>query len=285
MRLVIVSGLSGAGKSVALHTLEDDGFYCIDNLPSTLLPALVEGLSESHINLYEQVAVGIDARSAQPSLSHFPQTLQKLKTTGNLQVEVLFLETDTKALVTRFSETRRKHPLSLDGTPLLKAIERERVLLDVIKAEADLIIDTTNSNLHQLRQMIHSQLLKNNPKNMSVLFQSFGFKHGVPSNTDFIFDVRCLPNPHWDATLRPLTGNDEPVKKFLHEHQSVEKMYSQIQGFMETWLPVFQTENRAYLTVSIGCTGGRHRSVYITNRLTDYFSEKFENVSLRHREL
>ncbi|MCB1756717.1 MAG: RNase adapter RapZ, partial [Gammaproteobacteria bacterium] len=285
MRLIIVSGLSGSGKSVALHTLEDDGFYCIDNLPSTLLPALVDGLNESHISLYDQVAVGIDARNAPPSLSYFPQMLQKLKETENLQVEVLFLQTGTEALVRRFSETRRKHPLSLDGTPLLKAIERERELLDNIQNEADLTIDTTQTNLHQLRQSIQAQLLKNDAEKMSVLFQSFGFKHGVPNNTDFVFDVRCLPNPHWEPTLRPLTGNDAEVQQFLQQHASVEKMYTDIQDFMESWIPVFQDENRAYLTVSIGCTGGRHRSVYLANRLTEYFSAKMDNISLRHREL
>jgi UPF0042 nucleotide-binding protein len=285
MRLIIVSGLSGAGKSVALHTLEDAGFYCIDNLPCTLLPALVEGLNDSNSPRYDQVAVGIDARSAHSSLSHFPKLLEVLKKTDDLNVEVLFLRTETKALVRRFSETRRKHPLSLDGTPLLNAIEQERTLLSEMKASADLVIDTTNTNLHQLRKTIHSQLLKTNPEKMSVLFQSFGFKHGVPNNTDFIFDVRCLPNPHWDANLRTLTGNDEAVQQFLQEHESVEKMYAQIQNFMESWLPVFQAENRAYLTISIGCTGGRHRSVYLANRLAAFFTAQLDNVALKHREL
>lgn len=285
MRLIIVSGLSGAGKSVALHTLEDDGFYCIDNLPATLLPNLVEGFSDSHLNLYEQVAVGIDARSAKLTLNDFPEVLQALKKTGHIQVEVLFLQTDTKALVRRFSETRRKHPLSLDGTPLLKAIELERTLLDDIQDHADLVIDTTNSNLHQLRTTIHSQLLKHKPEKMSILFQSFGFKYGVPNNTDFVFDVRCLPNPHWNPTLRALTGNDKPVQEFLAAHETVEKMFEQIRDFLESWIPVFQEENRAYLTVSIGCTGGQHRSVYLTNRLRECFAGNQDNVSVRHREL
>ena len=285
MRLIIVSGLSGAGKSVALHTLEDDGYYCIDNLPASLLPQLVEGLADSHVKLYEHVAVGIDARSAQSSLNDLPAVLDTLRKQSDLQLEILFLETDNKALVTRFSETRRKHPLSLDGTPLLQAIETERKLLEGVRDIADLNIDTTNTNLHQLRQLIHSRLLKSNPERMSIQFQSFGFKHGVPNNTDFIFDVRCLPNPHWDSSLRPLTGMDKPVQDFLGQHESVERMYAQIQNFLETWIPVFQSENRAYLTVSIGCTGGRHRSVYLTNRLTEYFARLHDNVSSRHREL
>lgn len=285
MRLIIVSGLSGAGKSVALHTLEDDGYYCIDNLPASLLPQLVEGLADSHVKLYEHVAVGIDARSAQSSLNDLPAVLDTLRKQSDLQLEILFLETDNKALVTRFSETRRKHPLSLDGTPLLQAIETERKLLEGVRDIADLNIDTTNTNLHQLRQLIHSRLLKSNPERMSIQFQSFGFKHGVPNNTDFIFDVRCLPNPHWDSSLRPLTGMDKPVQDFLGQHESVERMYAQIQNFLETWIPVFQSENRAYLTVSIGCTGGRHRSVYLTTRLTEYFARLHDNVSSRHREL
>lgn len=287
MRLIIVSGLSGAGKTVALHTLEDDGFYCIDNLPCTLLEALVERLSESdsQIKMYENVAVGIDARSPHSSLSQLPETLKKLRTRDGLNAEVLFLQTDTTELVRRFSETRRKHPLSLDGTPLLTAIETERNLLDNIQVTADLVIDTTNSNLHQLRQNIRTQLLKNTPDKMSLLFQSFGFKYGVPNNTDFVFDVRCLPNPHWDTSLRALTGNDEPVQKFLDEHASVNDMFIQIRDFMENWIPAFQAENRAYMTISIGCTGGHHRSVYLVNLLSGYFSEKMENVAQRHREL
>ena len=285
MRLIIVSGLSGAGKSVALNTLEDDGFYCIDNLPCSLLQALVDSLGESHIQLYENVAVGIDARSPHVSLSQLPDTLKALKERDSLQIEMLFLRTETSELVRRFSETRRKHPLSLDGTPLLSAIETERRLLDSIQSAADLVLDTTNTNLHQLRQNIRNQLLKNNPDKLSVLFQSFGFKHGVPNNTDFVFDVRCLPNPHWDSSLRPLTGNDKPVQNFLEQHDNVQQMFTQIRDFMETWIPAFQAENRAYMTISVGCTGGHHRSVYLVNRLFSYFSEKMENVSHRHREL
>lgn len=284
MRLIIVSGLSGSGKSVALHTLEDDGFYCIDNLPSTLLPALVGGLSETPICQHDQIAVGIDARSEQMSLDHFPQMLRDLKNDQEIDIEILFLQTDTRQLIQRFSETRRKHPLSLDGTPLLKAIERERDLLSNVLVDADLVVDTTSLNLHQLRQIIQSQLLKNNPDRMSLQFQSFGFKHGIPANTDFIFDVRCLPNPHWQPNLRAFTGNDQPVIDFLQQHHKVEEMYQHIKDFLTHWVPVFQDENRAYLTVSIGCTGGRHRSVYICNRLHEYFTDKLDNVSKRHRE-
>jgi len=285
MRLIIISGLSGAGKSVALHTLEDDGFYCIDNLPSNLLPALVEDLNKSQTNIYDQVAIGIDARGTQTSLNHFTEILETLKNTSGLHIEVLFLQTKTDELIKRFSETRRKHPLSLNGVSLLTAIESERNKLDGILSQADLIIDTSKLNLHQLRQLIRSQLLKSKDQIMSVLFQSFGFKHGTPTNTDFIFDVRCLPNPHWDLSLRPLTGNDKPVQDFLHEHDSVNKMKLQIQDFIQTWIPVFESENRAYLTVSIGCTGGHHRSVYIANQLFEYFSKHHNNISLHHREL
>ncbi len=285
MRLIIISGFSGAGKSVALHTLEDDGFYCIDNLPGNLLPALVSGLIESHARLYEHVAIGIDARSARISMSYFPKMLKELKKTKGLDVEVLFLQTNTEELVKRFSETRRKHPLSLDGTPLLTAIDRERELLKNVIPETDLVIDTSKLNVHQLRQRIRTQLAKTQTDTMSVLFQSFGFKHGVPLNTDFVFDVRCLPNPHWDASLRDLTGNDNAVQLFLSQHESVEKMYEQIRDFISFWIPVFETENRAYLTISIGCTGGQHRSVYLANKLSEYFRDKHANVYLQHREL
>ena len=285
MRLVIVSGMSGSGKSVALHTFEDDGWYCIDNLPSPLLPALIEGLSDTLLDQYENIAVGIDARSESISLSKFPDLLQNIREQKQIHIELLFLQTDTRQLVRRFSETRRKHPLSLDGKPLLKAIEREREILANVLVQADLVIDTTSLNLHQLRKIIQSQLLKNKVDRMALQFQSFGFKHGVPANTDFTFDVRCLPNPHWQPSLRALTGLDQPVVDFLHQHQQVEDMITHIRDFLCHWVPVFQTENRAYLTVSVGCTGGRHRSVYICNQLFRYFTEKHENVSIRHREL
>lgn len=285
MRLAIISGQSGSGKSVALHTLEDEGYYCIDNLPCALLPSLIEEVYKSEEKHYDRLAVSIDARSESSSISTFPQMLQELRTKDSLSVEVLFLETNRNTLIKRFSETRRKHPLSTASTPLDIAIERENDVLTTIKSEANLKIDTSSLNLHQLREVIRHQFLQADNDGPAVQFQSFGFKHGAPANTDFVFDVRCLPNPHWDPSLRALTGKDEPVVKFLQQHEMVDNMYTDIAQFMSVWLPRFRAENRAYLTISIGCTGGRHRSVYLVERLAAHFGEGIANVSVKHREL
>ena len=284
MKLTIVSGLSGSGKSVALHTLEDEGYYCIDNLPANLLPDLMTQLRNSHGETYNNVAVGLDARSDSSGLKAFPEILQRLRD-DNLQVEILFLKTRTDALLRRFSETRRKHPLTGSDRPLVKAIELEKGLLVELLDQADMIIDTTQLNLHQLRQQIANVVIGRKHNTMALQFQSFGFKHGIPGDTDFIFDVRCLPNPHWEPSLRPKSGRDQAVADFLEQHPSVEKMCESIQTYLSTWVPCFESENRAYLTVSIGCTGGQHRSVYIAERLKKHFSTVMEQVSLRHREL
>ena len=284
MKLTIVSGLSGSGKSVALHTLEDEDYYCVDNLPASLLPELMNQLSNSQLNLYQHVAVGLDARSESSGLKAFPKILQRLRDAG-LEVEILFLQTDTNTLVRRFNETRRKHPLSGRDRPLVSAIEIEKNLLAELIEQADMTIDTTQLNLHQLRQQIANIVIGRPHNTMSLLFQSFGFKHGIPGDTDFVFDVRCLPNPHWDPTLRSKTGRDSAVVEFLEQHNSVESMFNSVRKFLSDWIPSFKTENRAYLTVSIGCTGGRHRSVYIAERLNCHFSTQMDNVLLRHREL
>ena len=284
MKLTIVSGLSGSGKSVALHTLEDEGYYCIDNLPASLLPDLMVQLRNSPVSLYDHVAVGLDARSESSGLKAFPQILKKLRD-DDLHVEILFLQTETNALIRRFSETRRKHPLTGNDRPLLRAIEFEKSVLVELIDQADMIIDTTQLNLHQLRQQIATVVVGRQHNTMSLLFQSFGFKHGIPGDTDFIFDVRCLPNPHWEPSLRAQTGRDGAVIDFLEEHTSVGEMIHSVQDFLAIWIPSFNAENRAYLTVSIGCTGGQHRSVYVVERLKSHFSETMKNVSLRHREL
>ena len=285
MRLAIISGQSGSGKSVALHTLEDEGFYCIDNLPCALLPNLIDEVYESKEQHYERLAVSIDARSESSSISQFPQLLQALREKNSLSVEVLFLETNFHTLIKRFSETRRKHPLSTASTPLDIAIERENDVLAAIKSEASLTIDTSSLNLHQLREVITNQFLQADKDGPAVQFQSFGFKHGAPTNTDFVFDVRCLPNPHWDPALRAQTGKDAAVVQFLQQHDLVDNMYTDIVNFMTVWLPRFRAENRAYLTISVGCTGGRHRSVYLVERLAAHFGESIANVSIKHREL
>jgi len=283
MRCLIVSGQSGSGKSVALHTLEDAGFYCIDNLPVELLPDLVETLSKR--SLHQKIAIGIDARSNDSEgMKTVPDVLTTLRETG-VTVEVLFLQTDLDTLVRRFNETRRRHPLTTDSIPLVQAINLERERLEPISHLADVFIDTTYSNLHQLRQQIRDRFIESGDEGMSMLFQSFGYKYGTPLDTDFAFDIRCFPNPHWEVTLRPMTGRDEPIKKFLEEHASVEQMYQSIADFLNRFVPQFEAENRAYLTISIGCTGGRHRSVYMSERLAATFRQSGHNASVRHREL
>ena len=286
MRLIVVSGLSGSGKSVALNTLEDEGFYCIDNLPTTLLEPLVEQLRASHMTRYEQVAVGIDARSESQALLQFPDILERLRALPELAVEVVFLQTEMTTLLRRFSETRRKHPLSEPGRPLREAIEAERSVLSAISERADLLLETTQLTLHELRALLRERLLPETPRRgLSLLFQSFGFKNSVPADTDFVFDARCLPNPHWEPRLRSMSGNDAPVIEYLQAHEEVEQMLVSIRDFLDQWIPAFQAENRSYLTISIGCTGGQHRSVYLAERLARHFGSHYAHVSVRHREL
>lgn len=283
MRLIIVSGLSGSGKSVALNTLEDCGFYCIDNLPLGLLPALVSKLLNASNNPYEKVAVGIDARNISEDLKRFPKYYDELNKM-DINKEILFLEADVHTILKRFSETRRKHPLSTGNIPLAEAIEKERQLLRPLLEHADLHIDTTDNNIHQLRELIKKRI-KDKTDRISVLFESFGFKNGIPSDADFVFDVRCLPNPHWEPELRALTGMDNAVIKFLREHPAVDNMAEYIKSFIERWLPEFESDNRSYLTVAIGCTGGHHRSVYIVTMLAEHFRKISDNIQVRHREL
>lgn len=285
MRLIVVSGLSGSGKSVALNTLEDEGFYCIDNLPTGLIEPLVEQLLGGNMPVHERVAVGIDARSDVSDLRAFPELLDELRERPGLAVEVMFLQTAVDTLLRRFSETRRKHPLSRDGMPLVEAIEREQEILSGISDRADLLVDTSHLTLHGLRALLRERLLPDDPQGLSLLLQSFGFKNGVPLDSDFVFDVRCLPNPHWEPRLRALTGTDGEVIEYLEASEGVERMFSSIRDFLEQWLPAFQAENRAYMTVSIGCTGGQHRSVYLAHRLARHFRDRIEQVAVRHREL
>lgn len=285
MRLIIVSGLSGSGKSVALGTLEDDGFYCIDNLPPGLLVPLIEQMHASSNQHYESVAVGIDARSDTHELSRLPEYLDRLDALSGVQVEIVFLRAEVNTLIRRYSETRRRHPLSQDGRPLMDAIEIERELLAPIGERADLTIETTQRTLHELRALLRERLLNAEHPGLSLLFQSFGFKNGLPADTDFVFDVRCLPNPHWEPNLRALTGRDDAVIAYLQAEPAVEAMFTTIEAFLDQWLPAFQTEGRTYMTVSIGCTGGQHRSVYLVERLTAAFSDRFHAATLRHREL
>jgi len=284
-RLIIVTGLSGSGKSVALHTLEDEGFYCIDNLPSSMVNDLLDTVLTEKNKLFDNLAIGIDMRGEHYTPDQFLRVIKSLHARTDFQTDVLFLDTSRQTLSTRFSETRRKHPLSAGGIPLISAIDREISLLASVKHEADLVIDTSLLNLHQLRNIISTDVLGRLSADLSLIFQSFGFKHGQPASTDFMFDVRCLPNPYWEPTLREFTGKDEPIIDFLGEQDSVQSMFSDIQQFVQRWLPNFENENRSYLTVSIGCTGGRHRSVYLCEMLAAHFSSLRDNVSIRHREI
>lgn len=277
MHLIILTGLSGSGKSVALRALEDSGFYCIDNLPATMLPLISHHVEAS---LQNKVAISIDSRSA--ALENLPSAIEHLKSSGN-QVDLLFLESNVETLVNRFSETRRKHPLSDDNTTLAESISRERELLSNL-SQLSHRIDTSNINANALRNYVR-ELIAQPPNKMVLLFSSFGFKNGIPLDADFVFDVRSLPNPHYDKDLRPLTGRDEAVVTFLENTPMVIEMLTDIEQFIEKWLSSFEHDNRSYLTVAIGCTGGQHRSVYFVEQLSRHFKKSQHKVIARHREL
>lgn len=284
MRLVIVSGTSGAGKSVVLHALEDLGSYCIDNLPMGLLPAFAREISSADKHHYETVAVGIDARNLNNDFEAFPEMLGEIKRHG-IGCDVIFVDASDDTLIKRFSETRRRHPLTDSEVPLEEAILQERLMLRPLISHADMQLDTTRTNVHQLRDLVQKRIGGRSSPTISILFESFGFKHGIPVEADFVFDVRCLPNPHWEPQLRALTGQDRKVAEFLEEHAEVNRMFDEIKGFLESWLPHFVADNRSYLTIAIGCTGGQHRSVYFVERLSEYFRNTQQRVLTRHREL
>jgi UPF0042 nucleotide-binding protein len=276
MQLVLISGLSGSGKSIALNVLEDAGYYCIDNLPAKLVNETIDYLTQ---NKYRQLAISVDARSGD-SYQHLPSLIEDLR--KRLHVRLLFLEAKTETLVRRFSETRRRHPLSNDDITLPDAIALERDRLDDI-AQLAHRIDTSDLSANTLRCWIRDMMALESAK-LTLLFTSFGFKHGIPLDADLVFDVRCLPNPHYDPVLRPQTGRDEAVIKFLAASPDVAEMLADIQQYIHKWLPCFIRDNRAYLTVAIGCTGGQHRSVYLTEQLAAYFKAEVQTL-VRHREL
>ncbi len=284
MKLVVISGLSGAGKSTAMHALEDLGYYCVDNLPMQLLPALAESLAGDPDRALEHVAVVVDARNPRTGFDLFPDLLEPIRDQGVTCV-VLFLEAGDHILLKRFSETRRKHPLTAADVPLGEALRRERVLLEPVRRCADICIDTTTTHLHQLRDLIRQRVAERPLDSLSLLFQSFGYKHGMPPDADMVFDVRCLPNPHWEPNLRNLSGKDEAVARFLDAEPKVRSMVENLTTFLERWVPEFEAENRAYLTVAIGCTGGHHRSVYIVETLAAHFRGRRDGVIVRHREV
>lgn len=283
MQLVIISGLSGAGKTVALKQYEDLGYYCIDNLPLALVSHMATRTLHTMEKRYELLAVGIDARESPKEIARFPKYLDKLRDRG-IEIRVLFLNADEQVLLQRYSDTRRKHPLSDDKTSLLEAIRKEVRLLEPISNAADATIDTSTLNLHELREKVLQQTSGGAAGKLSIQLMSFGFKHGTPADADFVFDVRCLPNPHWEPTLRSMTGQDEAVAAWLERYPEVRKMLNDIRTFLEHWLPEYQKQDRAYLTIAIGCTGGRHRSVYVVEQLAKALAHRFERIIIKHRE-
>jgi UPF0042 nucleotide-binding protein len=283
MNFLVVSGLSGSGKTIALQALEDMGYYCADNLPAVLLPDFAKHLLADADASKSHAAVAIDSRN-RGFLKSLTDNLRQLETLG-LNCRIIFLEAEEAALLKRFSTTRRRHPLTNQHTPLIEGIRQEKLLLAPLAATADKHFDTTSTTPHELRGMVRDFAGEVHAEGLSLLLQSFGYKHGTPLDADFVFDLRCLPNPYWKAELRDLTGRDQAVIDYLNEHPQVQKMIDAIGGFIETWLPYFEAEHRSYITVAVGCTGGQHRSVYVANALARRLAGKHLNVQTRHREL
>lgn len=279
MELIIISGRSGAGKSVALRTLEDSGYYCVDNLPVDLLPQLAAILSKTQ----PLTAISIDIRNFPNSESSLEDILSHLPDTD--KIKIIFLDTDREALIRRYSDSRRLHPLSTQGLSLETAIDTERDYLEPLVQQADIIINTTALSTHDLSEKLRDFLLGKSHKELKIVFQSFGFKYGIPLDADYVFDVRFLPNPHWEPSLRPMTGLDQPVIEFLRHHNEVNDFIELTRNYIATWLPLLEKNNRSYLTIAIGCTGGKHRSVYITEQIAHYFKRQGKNVSIQHKSL
>jgi RNase adapter protein RapZ len=284
VRLIIVSGLSGAGKSVALHMLEDLGYYCIDNIPAALLKPFISHTVRSGEKTYERTAVGLDARNTDAEIASVPKLVDELKRSG-IDCEVLYLVANDDELLRRFAETRRVHPLSRQGESLREAIATEHRLLEPVLNHADLVVDTSRMGVHGLRDLIYRRLDNRARDRLSLLVESFGFKHGIPGDADFVFDARSLPNPYWESALRPLTGRDPPVINFLEAQPGVRSLIDDIEQFMHARIPEFRASARRYLTVAIGCTGGQHRSVYIAEQLAARFAEQYPEVRVRHSGL
>lgn len=282
MKLIIISGRSGSGKSTVLTALEDAGFNCIDNFPVMLLQSLVHNTLRDPTQRGANMAVCIDARSR--DLERFPELLLSIDRM-DVDCEVIYLDALSPTLVKRFSETRRRHPLTNAQTDLRQAIDAEAEVLESIADLADLTIDSTQMSAQELRNLVSTRVVARRSSGISLLFRSFGFKYGVPVDADMVFDLRCLPNPHWESDLRPLTGQDQAVQDFLGAQPMVDDMFADISDYLDTWIPHFEANARVYMTVALGCTGGQHRSVYLAERLAQHFSDKFENVLLRHREL
>lgn len=285
MEFVVISGRSGSGKTTALQLLEDSGFICIDNLPVNLLPTLITEISEAPNSSSMKFAVGIDARNVGGDLSRFPEILEWALQKQNARFTVVYLDASDQVLIKRFSETRRKHPLSNKTTGLREAIRAENIILDPVARVSDITIDTSNLTLHELRTAVKKKVAGAEGQGVALMFESFGFKYGVPVDADFVFDVRSLPNPYWQPELRAHTGLQTPVMDFLGSQPQVTSMYEDIVQFLEKWIPSFEQNNRSYLTIAIGCTGGMHRSVYLADKLSAHFQKLYPNVQTRHRQL
>ena len=283
MELIVVSGRSGSGKSTALHQLEDEGYFAVDNLPATLLPALVRESGPGLPDSFRGIAVCIDARTAWDDLRNFEGILEQLP--ADVSCRILYLDADEATLLRRFSETRRRHPLSSESLPLAEAIRSETALLEPLAAIATLSLDTRTLTIYELRDAIRQRLVGPDAEEMAIMLQSFGFKRGIPGDADLEFDLRMVPTPHWSEALRPKTGLDPEVARYLESHAVTGELFNDIAGFVERWLPAYQKSSRSYLTVALGCTGGRHRSVYMAHRLYQHLQSHHAQVQLRHREL
>jgi len=283
IHLIVLTGLSGGGKTVALRALEDLEFYCVDNLPSALLPQLVNAVIQGSNGEHQRIAVGVDVRNRGTDFAQMPTVLSELAAAG-VQVHLIFLDCRDEVLIKRFSETRRRHPLATRGLSLADAIAEERKLLRPLVGIADKVIDSSELNVHQLRRLVatgYAQAIKG----LTLMFESFAFRRGLPLDADFVFDARCLANPHWHPQLRPLSGKDAPVREFLDGEPMAGEYFADTVRWLDAWLPRFEQDDRSYLTVSVGCTGGRHRSVYLVEKLAAYYRDRREGVLTFHREL
>jgi RNase adapter protein RapZ len=284
MRLVIVSGLSGSGKSVALNMLEDLGWYCIDNIPAGLLNDFISHTVRSAASIYQRTAVGVDARNRPAELAGLPRLVEDLRRSG-IGCEVIYLHADGDILLRRYGETRRRHPLAREGVDLREAIAEERRLLEPVSYAADLVIDTSYTSVHELREIVRARVEQRREGRLSLMFESFGYRHGIPGDADFVFDARTLPNPYWDPQLQNYSGLDAPVVQYLEGHAAVGEYLADIIDFIERRLPDYERNNRQYLTVAVGCTGGQHRSVYLVERLAKHFAAAHREVAARHSSL
>jgi len=284
MRLIIVSGLSGSGKSVALHLLEDIDFYCVDNIPAALLKPFISHTVRGMGDTYPRTAVGLDARNRANEIETIPALVDELRRSG-INCEVLYLHAAEEVLLKRYAETRRKHPLVTGDVSLREAIASERTLLEPVITAADWVIDTSNMGVHALRELIRERIDLRHDGRLSLMFESFGYKHGIPGDADFVFDVRSLPNPYWEHALRSLSGRDSAVIDYLAGYQSVRGMLADLIEFLEKRVGEFSQANRTYLTIAIGCTGGQHRSVYIAEQLAQHFRKTHPHVLTRHDSL